>query len=360
MLTLHVYDVKAGDHALIRIEDGDFTWHAVVDCFCRVGERPAALRQLERWDVKHLDLLVLTHPHADHVVGLDEVARCYTEGGRTLGRWMDFGLDLRAVADQRFCRGSRAHGSMIALDSLLHARRAAGEPGAPSYTPLTGPRLGLRIGACATIDVLAPGKEAWLEQQELLERGERVNPNRISSALVVRHHGAAVLLAGDAEGRLWAEVLTDRGANLAMDIVKVGHHGGEDANPALLWGHLARPDRATRAVLSTAGTRRQPSPMALGRIVDAGAVPACTRFGPVCKQYFPRSSAVERLAAAGIVPSGDLGRRGLSALRARPHPRNICFGDVTATAQAAAVSIQGSVTGARCHLAQQSHRPSAS
>ncbi len=72
-------DVGQGDAVVIRAPGGQT---AMID-----AGRGSPLRQLQRMGVEEVDLLVATHPHADHIGGLDDVltarpVRFYMDNGR--------------------------------------------------------------------------------------------------------------------------------------------------------------------------------------------------------------------------------------------------------------------------------------
>ena len=79
-LRLYFPNVGQGDSIYAEYEDGQFTWHMLVDCskepkngidllkFLQGFVRPGADKK------RHLDYLFVTHPHDDHIRGLGEIA----------------------------------------------------------------------------------------------------------------------------------------------------------------------------------------------------------------------------------------------------------------------------------------------
>lgn len=133
---LFVYDVGHGDHLLLRVEDGAREFHAVIDCHWLDPDPdrpPPALRQLEAWGVKRLDLLVLTHPHADHYRGLASIAEHFSTDGRTLGYFADPGLDLLLVAEATCTPGSDAHDELVRLHNATHGQKGKGIRSGPAH-----------------------------------------------------------------------------------------------------------------------------------------------------------------------------------------------------------------------------------
>ncbi len=205
--SLTVFDVGHGDHLLLRVADGDEpVFHAVVDCnWPSRHEPPPALERLIAWNVTHLDVLVLTHPHFDHFLGLAAVAEHFTAPGRSLGAFMDFGLDLRDVADQHR-EGSPARAELYRLYAATFSRRASGVL-RPTYWPLRGQRALKSLRSGVALAVLAPSAGAWSEEHARLTNGQRIRPNRISSVLLWRVLGSVLLLGGDLELDGWQQAL---------------------------------------------------------------------------------------------------------------------------------------------------------
>jgi competence protein ComEC len=208
-------DVGQGDAAVVELPDGEvwlidaggrpFVGDETVDRARQMeapGER-SVLRFLAHRRVRHLDLVVLSHPHPDHYVGLRAIAREVSIGEV----WVAAGTDYRDTLD-----GMR----------VVH------------------PPLGrARVRAGAALDVLAPRYEAGAAQADPVYD---INDNSLVVAL--RFGGRRVLFAGDleAEGEelLIAALARSRGS-LATDVVKVAHHGsGTSSTPAFVAATEAR------------------------------------------------------------------------------------------------------------------------
>jgi len=165
-------DVGQGDALAVRVGPGSAV---VVDA----GPEPSLVdRCLARLGVEQVPLVVLTHPHADHVDGLPGVLE-----GRRVGEITESGTTTYA------------------------ATRVVGE---------------------ATLQVLwpPPGHEAD-------------NPNDASVVLLVEVHGVRLLLTGDVEPP--SQLALDRAwPDLAVDVVKVPHHGSRYQDTDWLLGLGAR------------------------------------------------------------------------------------------------------------------------
>jgi len=197
---LHVtaLDIGQGDAILVRTAQGRTM---LVDG----GPDPElTLRRLGAnlpFHVRRIDLLVLSHPHQDHVAGLVEVLDRFD-----VGALLHAGIGFENAAYDRLLTDASRAGIPIRL-----AREGAS----------------LAIDAGTTIEVLYPSEaDASLP----LPEGDI---NNGSVVLLLRYGGFAALLTGDAEAPVEA-LLLSRGLK-PVDLLKVGHHGSRSSTtPGLL------------------------------------------------------------------------------------------------------------------------------
>lgn len=188
-LLLTVFDVGQGDAIFIEFPGGT---QILIDG----GPDEKILSKLGRtlpfWD-RSLDLLILTHPHADHVTGLFEVLKRY-----------DIGMVLE----------SGVHHSIPEYDEW---RRLIEEKKVKRIVAEAGQVI--RIASEAYIRILAPRKSF---------AGE--SPKNVHDAMVVAklYYGASsTLLTGDMEKIIEYQLLFFNPENLDSDVLKVGHHGSK-------------------------------------------------------------------------------------------------------------------------------------
>jgi competence protein ComEC len=181
-LVLTALDVGQGDAFLLRTPTGATM---LVD---GGPDEARILAKLRAHGVRRIDLLVLTHPHADHVDGLPAVVARYP-----VGRAIEPGLDDDRPALRAFRDGLRMRG--VPLDVVRRgARYALGE---------------------ATVTVLGPAA---------LLTGTDSDLNNNSVVLRVDHGGTCILLSGEVqeEGQ---QALLAHPEDLRCPAMTVPHHG---------------------------------------------------------------------------------------------------------------------------------------
>jgi competence protein ComEC len=189
-LTIQVLDVGQGDAILVTSPAGA---SILVD---GGPDERAVATQLAALGVKRLDMVVATHPHADHVAGLPTVLSRVPVG----------------VLLQPGCSDDSP--AQVALD------RAIRDEGVPEVHPRTGDVF--RVGDLR-LDVLSPDR-CWT--------GTESDANNDSIVILLSLHEDTVLLTGDAEIPV-QEWLLEGGTLPDVDVLKVPHHGGGTSVPEL-------------------------------------------------------------------------------------------------------------------------------
>jgi beta-lactamase superfamily II metal-dependent hydrolase len=236
-------DVGQGDSILIITPSGKT---ALVDAG-EPGDGKIVLAAMKKYGVDHIDLLVATHAHADHIGAADEVIRgtnvahvVYSGVPNTTKNYEDF---LKAIDEKHV--------------DLIRAQ--------PGQT--------FELGGGAIMRVLAP-IEPFFTKDELRSGGNEPNANSVVTRL---DYGAfSMLFTGDAEAQT-EERLLKTDANVRATILKVGHHGSKYATTEA----FLKRGEFKAAIISAGADNRygHPSQEALDRLKAAGIKIYRTDFG---------------------------------------------------------------------------------
>lgn len=190
-LSINFLDVGQGDAIFIKTP---FNQNILVDG----GPDSTVIKRLGEnlpWWSRTIDLLVLTHPHDDHIIGLNEIIKRY---------------DVRKIIYTGVVYDSSAYDSW---QELVKAYQI------PTVI-IDHPQI-INLGKNCNLEILYPRQAIYGQSIDNL------NNSSLVSKLVCA--GVKILLAGDAEQAEEKELLQVE-ADLSADIIKVGHHGSDTAS----------------------------------------------------------------------------------------------------------------------------------
>ncbi len=188
--TVQFFDVGQGDAALLTTPEGATV---LVD---GGPERDQVATEISALGIKRLDIVVASHPHADHIVGLPSV----------LAR-LPVGLLL-----QPGCEGDQPSPLQADLD------RAIADENVEVRNPRAGDTFWLGL---LRLDVLSPDR-CWT--------GTESDSNNDAIVIRATYDGHVVLIASEPEEPS-QEWLLESGVDLRADVLKVPHHGAATSVP---------------------------------------------------------------------------------------------------------------------------------
>ncbi len=184
VLRVHFIDVGQGDSILIQMPDGAM---ALIDGGNNDGRAAAYLRRL---GVTRIDVLIATHPHADHIGGLPQVMNTFSVGQV----WTSGASNTTGIFE-------------TFLDTIAARKIPYHEAKAGDSIPLGSARLAVLAGA---------------------QKAQDLN----DTSLVVRlaYGTVSFLFTGDAEADVEARMLRLFPGQLRSTVLKVGHHGSSSSS----------------------------------------------------------------------------------------------------------------------------------
>lgn len=230
-LRVSVLDIGQGDSILVQGPTG-------IQMLVDGGPDRSVLRQLPKemsFLDRSLDLVVETHPDADHIAGLVDVFDRYR-----ISYFMSPGVE-----------------SDTSTNAALQ-EAARNEPGARAFTARRGMRI--HLGGRAYADVLYPDHDV-----------SHAETNEASTVMHVVYGSTSFMLTGDAPSDIEAHLIAMDGndGELPTTVLKAGHHGSKYSTSDA-W--LAALHPQTVAISAGANNRYgHPNPETIGRIQNEGA-----------------------------------------------------------------------------------------
>ena len=196
-ITAKVLNIGQGDSILIQTSEKT----VLVDT-SDVDERDKLRAELKKADVKKIDTIILTHPHADHIGGMDVLLDEYPVG---------------MVYDNGMPSTSKLFlGYVKKLKEKNIERKGL----------VAGDRVDL--GGGAVFEVLGPSAELVKEGSV---KGYKHDPNNESVVGRLVYGNFSMMLTGDAEKKEEQAILA-AGSPVQSTILKSGHHGSKTSSSA--------------------------------------------------------------------------------------------------------------------------------
>ena len=202
VLRVDIIDVGQGDSILIRTPDG-------ADALIDAGERdygPKVVDYLRQMGVRRLDLVVMSHPHSDHIGGMPAVLEAFP-----VARVFDSGYAHGSAVQEHVLR-------LIEAGKIPYRRARSGTV--------------VSLGAHTRLEVLAP--------PDRLLRGTNSDANNNSVVIRLVFGRVRMLFTGDIEREGEGRLIASR-RDLESQVLKVAHHGSSDSTSLELL-RLVRPD----------------------------------------------------------------------------------------------------------------------
>lgn len=180
---VHYIDVGQGDSALIQSNGKNL----LIDAGTPESTKPL-VKYLKNLGIKKLDFIIATHPHADHIGGMESIIK-------------KFDVDY-------FCAPKVTENTDIFKDMVT----ALKEKNITINTISKSKSLPIDLGENTKIELYSPTDKTY------------ENLNNYSPILKIYYGETSFLFTGDAETEAEIEAVKSN-KNLKSDVLKVGHHG---------------------------------------------------------------------------------------------------------------------------------------
>lgn len=190
ILKIQYIDVGQADSTLITLPTGE---HFLIDAGGN-GTAAALSDFLKKEGVKKLDILIGTHPHEDHIGGLDRIIKDFKIGA----------LYMPRVADDQLPTG-KTYQDVLEAASEKKLKIKTGKAGTTLYE-----------NGSIKLTALAPSSSRY------------DNLNNYSIVVRLEYGEKSFLFMGDAQSGSEAEIL--KKFDVQADVIKCGHHGASTSS----------------------------------------------------------------------------------------------------------------------------------
>lgn len=181
VIEIDYFDVGQGDSALIQVNGKSM----LIDAGTNDTE-DTLVQMIKDEGIKKLDYVIGTHPHEDHIGGLDKVIDNFEVG---------------EIIMPEVKNTTKTFESVLKSAAKKEKKIKKAKPG-----------IEIDLGEGTNVEVFSPGKDKYKEL------------NNYSPIMKITYGENSFLFTGDAEKEVEKEVINN-GYNLKSDVIKVGHHG---------------------------------------------------------------------------------------------------------------------------------------
>ena len=209
-LTISMLDIDQGDAVLIQtgvknilIDTGDDKYY---EDGKKGKENTQLLTELQKLKIDHIDTLVMTHAHADHIGKADKVIAQY------------------GVKELVY------NGIPSTSKYFINALKAAKANGTQQVKVKAGDVLDFGNGV--SFEIVSPSQSLIDEDTATIKAKKKVDVNNESVVGRLTFGNFAMLFTGDAEGPVEKDMVASYGKKLKCQVLKAGHHGSKTSSTA--------------------------------------------------------------------------------------------------------------------------------
>lgn len=209
-LTISMLDIDQGDAVLIQTGAENILIDTGDDKYYEDGkkgkENTQLLTELQKLKIDHIDTLVMTHAHADHIGKADKVIAQY------------------GVKELVY------NGIPSTSKYFINALKAAKANGTQQIKVKAGDVLDFGNGV--SFEIVSPSQSLIDEDTAAIKAKKKVDVNNESVVGRLTFGNFAMLFTGDAEGPVEKDMVASYGKKLKCQVLKAGHHGSKTSSTA--------------------------------------------------------------------------------------------------------------------------------
>ena len=209
-LTISMLDIDQGDAVLIHTGAKNILIDTGDDKYYEDGkkgkENTQLLTELQKLKIDHIDTLVMTHAHADHIGKADKVIAQY------------------GVKELVY------NGIPSTSKYFINALKAAKANGTQQVKVKAGDVLDFGNGV--SFEIVSPSQSLIDEDTAAIKAKKKVDVNNESVVGRLTFGNFAMLFTGDAEGPVEKDMVASYGKKLKCQVLKAGHHGSKTSSTA--------------------------------------------------------------------------------------------------------------------------------
>lgn len=209
-LTISMLDIGQGDAVLIQTGAKNILIDTGDDKYYEDGkkgkENTQLLTELQKLKIDHIDTLVMTHAHADHIGKADKVIAQY------------------GVKELVY------NGIPSTSKYFINALKAAKANGTQQVKVKAGDVLDFGNGV--SFEIVSPSQSLIYEDTAAIKAKKKVDVNNESVVGRLTFGNFAMLFTGDAEGPVEKDMVASYGKKLKCQVLKAGHHGSKTSSTA--------------------------------------------------------------------------------------------------------------------------------
>lgn len=209
-LTISMLDIGQGDAVLIQTGAKNILIDTGDDKYYEDGKKgkdnTQLLTELQKLKIDHIDTLVMTHAHADHIGKADKVIAQY------------------GVKELVY------NGIPSTSKYFINALKAAKANGTQQVKVKAGDVLDFGNGV--SFEIVSPSQSLIDEDTAAIKAKKKVDVNNESVVGRLTFGNFAMLFTGDAEGPVEKEMVASYGKKLKCQVLKAGHHGSKTSSTA--------------------------------------------------------------------------------------------------------------------------------